>query len=60
MKMLTIDTLYPVALITEKLPQKVLCQLYMLKGDGEEWTVLKLRNLLEKHISALEMTGGES
>ena len=31
-----------VALITEKLPQKVLYQLYMLKAEGEEWTVPKL------------------
>jgi len=48
-----------VALISEKLPQKVLYQLYMLKGDGEEWTVPKLRQLLGKHITALEMAGGD-
>ena len=30
-----------VALITEKLPQKVLYQLYMMKGE-EAWTVAKL------------------
>ena len=48
-----------VALISEKLPQKVLYQLYMLKADGEDWTVPKLRQLLEKHITALEMAGGE-
>jgi len=47
-----------VALITEKLPQRVLYQLYMLKGE-EEWTVAKLRELLGKHISAMEMAGGE-
>ena len=31
-----------VALITKKLPQKVLYQLYMMKGE-EAWTVAKLR-----------------
>ena len=51
---------YFVALISEKLPQKVLYQLYMLKNDDEEWTVSKLRQLLGKHITALEMAGGES
>lgn len=50
---------YFVAIISEKLPQKVLYQLYMLKGDNEEWTVPKLRQLLGKHITALEMAGGE-
>ena len=30
-----------VALITEKLPQKVMYQLYMMKGE-EPWTVAKL------------------
>ena len=49
-----------IALITEKLPQRVLYQLYMLKGDGEEWTVPKLYTLLGKHITALEMAGSES
>ena len=49
-----------VALISEKLPQKVLYQLYMLRADGEEWTVPKLRSLLGKHITALEMAGSES
>jgi len=48
-----------VALISEKLPQNVLYQLYMLKPDGEEWATLKLRQMLEKHIAALEMAGGE-
>jgi len=50
---------YFVAIISEKLPQKVLYQLYMLKGDNEEWTVPKLRQLLGKHITALEMADGE-
>ena len=54
-----IDHRYFVAIISEKLPQKVLYQLYMLKGDNEEWTVSKLRQLLGKHITALEMAGGE-
>ena len=49
-----------VALITEKLPQNVLYQLYMMKDDGEEWTVPKLRLLLGKHITVLEMAGSES
>ena len=31
----------------------------MLKGDDEEWTVPKLRQLVGKHITALEMPGGE-
>jgi len=47
-----------VALITEKLPQKVVYQLYMMKGE-EAWTVAKLRELLGKHITALEMAGSE-
>ena len=47
-----------VALITEKLPQKVMYQLYMMKGE-EPWTVAKLRELLGKHIGAMEMAGGE-
>ena len=47
-----------VALITEKLPQKVLYQLYMMKGE-DPWTVAKLQELLGKHISAMEMAGGE-
>lgn len=47
-----------VALITEKLPQRVLYQLYMMKGE-EPWTVAKLRELLGKHITAMEMAGGE-
>ena len=48
-----------VALITEKLPQKVMYQLYMMKGE-EPWTVAKLRELLGKHIGAMEMAGGNS
>ena len=48
-----------IALISEKLPQKVLYQLYMLQEEGEEWTVAKLRHLLGKHISAMEMAGAE-
>ena len=47
-----------VALISEKLPQRVLYQLYMLKEEEEDWTVTKLRQLLGKHISALEMAAG--
>lgn len=49
-----------VALISEKLPQKVLYQLYIMKKDGKEWTVSKLCQLLEKHITALMMAGGQS
>ena len=30
-----------------------------MKGE-EPWTVQKLRKLLEKHITAMEMAGGES
>jgi len=37
-----------IALISEKLPQRVLYQLYMLKA--EDWTISKLRHLLGKHI----------
>ena len=48
-----------IALISEKLPQKVLYQLYMLQEEGEEWTVAKLRHFLGKHISAMEMAGAE-
>lgn len=47
-----------VTLITEKSPQQVLYQLYMMKGE-EEWTVAKLRELLGKHITAMEMAGGD-
>ena len=45
-----VDHRHFVALISEKLPQKVLYQLYMLKPDGEEWTAPKLRQLLEKQM----------
>ena len=48
-----------VALITEKLPQKVIYQLYMMKGE-EAWTVKKLRELLGKHTTTMELAGGES
>ena len=48
-----------IALISEKLPQRVLYQLYMLKAEDEEWTVSKLRQLLGKHITALEMASLE-
>ena len=47
-----------VALISEKLPQRVLYQLYVLKEEEEDWTVTKLCQLLGKHISALEMAAG--
>ena len=49
-----------VALISEKLPQRVLYQLYMQKADTEDWTVEKLRKLLGKHITALEIADHES
>ena len=43
-----------------KLPQKVLYQLHMLKADNQEQTVVpKLCQLLGKHISELEIAGGE-
>ena len=32
----------------------------MLKNDDKEWTVSKLRHLLGKHVTTLEMVGGES
>ena len=48
-----------IALISEKLPQKVLCQLYMLQEEGKELTVAKLLHLLGKYISAREMAGAE-
>jgi len=54
-----VDHCHFVAMISEKLPQKVMYQLYMLKPDGKEWTVSKLCQLLEIHITALEMAGGE-
>lgn len=47
-----------VSLITDKLPQEVLYQLYLMKGE-ESWTVQKLRMLLEKHITAMEMAGAD-
>ena len=31
----------------------------LIKGDKEEWTVSKLFQLLGKHVTALEMAGGE-
>lgn len=46
-----------VSLITEKLPQEILYQLYLMKGE-EPWTVQKLWKLLEKHITAMEMAEG--
>ena len=48
-----------IALISEKLSQKVLYQLYMLQEEGKEWTVVKLRHLLGKHISAMETAGAK-
>ena len=48
-----------ITLISEKLPQRVLYQLYMLKAQDEEWIVSKLRHLLGKHISAMEMANLE-
>ena len=51
-----VDHRHFVALILEKLPQKVRCQLYMQKPEDEEWTVPSLG----KYISAMEMAGGES
>jgi len=49
-----------VSLINDKLPQEVLYQLYLMKGE-ESWTVQKLCVLLEKHItaSAMEMAGAD-
>ena len=55
-----VDHRHFVALILEKLPQKVRCQLYMQKPEDEEWTVPSLRKLLGKYISAMEMARGES
>ena len=55
-----VDHRHFVALILEKLPQKVRCQLYMQKPEDEEWTTPSLRKLLGKYISAMEMAGGES
>ena len=54
-----IDHRHFVLLILEKLPQKVRYQLYMQKPEDEEWTVTKLRVLLGRHISAMEMAGSE-
>ena len=48
-----------IALISKKLPPKVLYQLYILQEEAEEWTVAKIRHLLGKHISAMEMGGAE-
>ena len=31
----------------------------MLRGEGEEWTLSKLWQLLGKHISAMEMANAE-
>ena len=49
-----------IALILDKLPQRVRYQLFMQKPEGEEWTVPKLRQSLAKYISAMEMAGSES
>ena len=54
-----IDHQHFVSVILEKLPQKVRYQLYMQKPEDEEWTVTKLRVLLGRHISAMEMAGSE-
>ena len=48
-----------VSVILEKLPQKIKYQLYMQKSEDEEWTVTKLRVLLGRYISAMEMAGSE-
>lgn len=55
-----IDHRHFVSLILEKLPQKVRYQLHIQKPEDEEWTVAKLRLLLGRHISAMEMAGSES
>ena len=51
-----IDHRHFIALILEK----VHYQLYMQKPEDEEWTVTKLRMLLGRHISAMEMASSES
>ena len=53
-----VDHCHFVALILQKLPQKVRCHLYMQKSEDTEWTVPSLRQLLGKYISTLEMAGG--
>jgi len=50
-----IEHLHFVVLITAP---EGLYQLYMMKGE-EAWTVAKCRELLGKHITALEMAGSE-
>ena len=54
-----IDHRHFISLILEKLPQKVRYQLHMLKPEDKEWTVAKLRMLLGRHISAMEMAGSD-
>ena len=49
-----------IALIFDKLPQRVRYQLFMQKPEGEVWTVPKLRLSLAKYISAMKMAGSES
>ena len=48
-----------VAMILEKLPQQVRCQLYMQKPEKQEWIISSLRKLLGKYVSAMEMAGAE-
>ena len=55
-----VDHRHFVALILEKLPQKVRCHLYMQKSEDEELTVPSLRQLLGKYICALEMAGSDN
>ena len=55
-----VDHRHFVALILEKLPQKVRCHLYMQKSEDEQWTVPSLRQLLGKYICALEMAGSDN
>jgi len=50
-----VEHIHFVSVILEKLPRKVKYQLYMQKPEDEEWTVNKLRVLLGRYISAMEM-----
>ena len=43
-----------VSIVTSTIPKEILIQLEIQKGSKEKWSVAKLRELLNEHISARE------
>ena len=49
-----------VSIVTSKIPKEILIQLEIQKGSKEKWSVAKLRELLNEHISARERERAEN